>query len=204
MTATALPAYTPPRPWWWLRTLALLFGDLVSTLVFAAAYALTHAVTYAFAVAMAAGVAGLLWTVARGRRVDAMQVLSLGLTTVFGAAALVTRDPRWVMLKPTLIYAAVGATMLRPGWMVRYVPEVAVEHGAGATRAFGRAWAAAMLGLAAANLALALRGDPRLWAGFLAVAPAAVKAGLGALQYAVTRTVVRRSILARRSPFTGD
>ena len=204
MTAIASPAYTPPRPFWWARTATLIFGDLISTLVFAAAYALTHAVASAFALAMAAGVGGILWTVLSGRRVDAMQGLSLGLTTVFGAAALVTHDPRWVMLKPTLIYGAVGATLLRPGWMVRYVPEVAFEHGAEVTRAFGRAWAAAMLSLATANLGFALRGDAALWAAFLAVAPISLKLGLAGVQYVVTRTVVRRRIRAARSSFTGD
>ena len=205
MTAIALsPAYTPPPPLWWVRTVALLFGDLVSTLVFAAAYAALHAVAPAFLLAVAAGVAGVGCTVARGRRVDAMQGLSLGLTVAFGGAALLTHEPRWIMLKPALIYGAVGAAMLRPGWMLRYVPEVALEHGAAVTRAFGRAWAAAMLALAAADLVLAWRADVRLWAAFLATAPLAVKIGLGALQYVVTRTAVRRSIRRARAAFTGD
>ena len=34
--------------------------------------------------------------------------MSLGLVVVFGGASLVTHDPRFIMLKPTLIYAVIG------------------------------------------------------------------------------------------------
>ncbi len=62
--------------------------------------------------------------------------------------------------------------------------------------AFGYVWAAPMFALAAANLALASHGDLRLWAGFLAVAPLTLKAALIVLQYATTRALVRRRVLA--------
>ena len=41
--------------------------------------------------------------------------------------ALLTDDPRFVMLKPTLIYCIVGTVMLKPGWMTRYLPPIARE-----------------------------------------------------------------------------
>ncbi len=55
--------------------------------------------------------------------------------------------------------------------------------------AFGYVWAAPMF-------ALASHGDLRLWAGFLAVAPLTLKAALIVLQYATTRALVRRRVLA--------
>ena len=205
MTAISPSAYTRPQPFWWMRTVGLVFGDLISTLVFAMTYGLTHALAPAFVLALAAGGAGLVWTRLRGRRIDAMQSLSVGLTIVFGAAAVVTRDPRWVMLKPSLIYGAVAAVMLRPGWMLRYVPVIAAEHAGEATRRFGLVWAMAMGAIAAANLALALHGDARLWAAFLAVGPLALKGGLAGVQYMTTRALVRRRIFSGAPPaFTGD
>lgn len=184
------PSTAAWRPPWFVGTLAALFGDFVSTLVFAAAYALTRGVAPALALAVAAGVGGIVWTRLRGRRVDALQGLSLGLTVALGGASLLGHDPRWVMLKPSVIYGAVGLTMLRPGWMTRYLPEVALRHGADVTRTFGGVWAGAMLALGAANLALALHGDARLWAACLAAGPLALKAGLALVQYGVTRHVV--------------
>lgn len=198
MTATLSAVSVPLRVPALVSSLGLVLGDLVSTLVFTGAYAVTHGLGLSFAVAVAAGVAGIVWTRRRGREVDAMQWLTLGLVVVFGVAALLTHDKRFIMLKPTLIYAAVGATMLKPGWITRYLPPIAQTHGADLARGFGYAWAASMFALAAANLALAAHGDLRLWAGFLAVAPLSLKAGLICVQYATTRLVVRRRVIAAR------
>jgi intracellular septation protein len=38
-----------------------------------------------------------------------------------------TSDPRFVMLKPSVVYCIVGAYMLKPGWMNRYLPPIAVQ-----------------------------------------------------------------------------
>ena len=127
-----------------------------------------------------------------------MQGMSLALVVVFGAAALLTHDARSVMLKPTVIYLAVAAVMLKPGGMRRYLPPKARLHGAATADAFGYLWSAAMAGLAVLNLALALHGDVRLWAATLATAPIALKLGLGATQYAVTRSRVLQAIRRQR------
>ena len=100
--------------------------DLSSTLVFVALFALTHSVLAATGLAIAGGVAHIAWLKFRRATVDAMQWLSLGLVAVFGGASLLTHDPRFMMLKPTLIYAAIGAVMLRRGWINRYNPPMAL------------------------------------------------------------------------------
>ena len=65
----------------------------------------------------------MMW---RKHPVDTMQWLSIGLVVVSGIATLLTADPRFVMLKPSVIYCIVGAYMLKPGWMTRYLPPIAV------------------------------------------------------------------------------
>jgi intracellular septation protein A len=67
------------------------------------------------------------WLMARRQKIDAMQWLSIGLVVVSGVATLLTSDARFVMLKPSVIYCIVGAYMLRPGWMNRYLPPIAVQ-----------------------------------------------------------------------------
>ncbi len=179
-----------------------LAGDFVSTLVFALLFWLTHSLAWSLGVALASGLAGLAWRKAHGRKVDAMQGLSLALVVVLGGASLLTHDARFVMFKPTMIYLAVAAVMLKPGWMRRYLPAKAQRHGTGVTDAFGYAWSAAMAGLALVNLALALHGDVRLWAAVLATAPLGLKLALGVTQYAVTRHTVVLAIRKERADAT--
>jgi len=56
-----------------------------------------------------------------------MQWMSLFLVLGAGAATLLTNDPRFVMIKPSVIYAIVGIVMLEARWMNRYLPPVAIE-----------------------------------------------------------------------------
>ena len=145
---------------------------------------------YGQVLAIAGGAAHIAWLTFRRAPVDAMQWMSLGLVVVFGGASLATHDPRFIMLKPTLIYAAIGSVMLRRGWMSRYIPEVALAWSADVTTAFGYAWAGLMFATGAANLYLAVHGDPKAWAWFLGVFPLASKLALFAVQYLTTRFIV--------------
>jgi len=164
--------------------------DLSSTLIFVGLYALTHSVFAATGLAIAGGIAHIAWLKLRRAPVDAMQWMSLGLVIVFGGASLLTHDPRFVMLKPTLIYAALGTVMLKRGWMSRYIPPIALDWSADVTAVFGYVWAGLMFATGAANLYLAVQGDPRTWAWFLGVFPLASKLALFAVQYLTTRFVV--------------
>jgi intracellular septation protein len=171
-------------------------ADLFSTLLFVGLYALTHSVYVATGLAIVAGVAQIAWLKVRGSPIDAMQWMSLGLVVVFGGASLITHDPRFIMLKPTLIYAALGVVMLRPGWIVRYQPPVALRWSRDVAMAFGYVWAGLMFATGAFNIALVLHGDPKLWAWFLGVFPAASKVALFAVQYGLTRIIVIRRVRA--------
>ncbi len=113
-----------------------------------------------------------------------------------GGAALLTSNPNFILLKPTLIYAAVGAVMLRRGWMTRYLPPLAQARAGDVTAAFGLVWAALMFATVAANLVLAFYAGPAAVFWFLGVFPIASKVSLIAVQYGVTRRIVRRRIRA--------
>jgi intracellular septation protein A len=173
-----------------------LVADLFSTLSFVALYALTHSVYVATGLAIALGVAQIAWLKLRRSPIDAMQWMSLGLVVVFGGASLMTRDPRFVMLKPTIIYAVIGAVMLKPGWMVRYMSPVVLRWGRDVVTGFGYAWAGMMFLTGALNVALVVHGDPKLWAWWIGVFPVASKIALFAVQYLTTRIVVRSRMQA--------
>lgn len=183
---------TPVHPL--LHAGRILLADLLSTLIFVGLYAATHSIFIAAGLAIAIGLGRIAWLTVRRRPIDAMQWLSLFLVVVFGGATLITHNPVFVMLKPTMIYAAVGAVMLKRGWMIRYAPPIAQAYGSDIMTIFGFLWAALMFATGAANLAVALLASPLVWAWFVGVFPIASKAGMVVVQYAVTRHIVRRRI----------
>ena len=138
-----------------------LAADLLSSLVFAGLLAVIHDAAIATAIAIAVGLAQLGYVLARGRKPDAMQWLSLGLVVVFGGASLFLHDARFIMFKPTLIYVAVGVTMLTPGWMTRYIVKDALAWSRDVVFVFGYIWAAMMFASAGLNAFMAMKGDPK-------------------------------------------
>src|SRR5271156_5643162 len=134
----------------------LLLLDLASTFLFLVVYLLTNSIPLSVAFGMALGVAQIGWELARKRPIETMQWLSLFLVVCFGTITLITHDPRFVMVKPSLIYIVVGLVMLKPGWMNRYLPPVAIEVVPDLVRIFGFVWSGLMFSSAVLNVIVAL------------------------------------------------
>ena len=66
-------------------------------------------------VGVALGLAQIGWQFVRKKPIDTMEWMSLFLVVGSGAATLLTSNPRFVMVKPSLIYIVVGVVMLKPG-----------------------------------------------------------------------------------------
>jgi intracellular septation protein A len=176
-----------------LRSAQLLVSDLASTLVFLAVLLITKDLILAVALGVGLGIVQIGWLMARRKPIDTMQWLSIGLVVVSGVATMLTNDAHFVMLKPTVIYCIVGAYMLRPGWMNRYLPPIAVATVPDLAYLFGFIWAGLMFGSAALNIALALTLDPVTWAATMSIWGIASKITLFLVQYATMRTIgVRR------------
>jgi intracellular septation protein len=176
-----------------LKSAQLLVSDLASTLLFLAVLLITKDLILAVALGVGLGIIQIGWLMARRKPIDTMQWLSIGLVVVSGAATMLTSDARFVMLKPTVIYCIVGAYMLRPGWMNRYLPPIAVETVPDLAYLFGFIWAGLMFGSAALNIALALTLDPVTWASVMSIWGIASKVVLFLIQYVTMRTIgVRR------------
>jgi len=176
-----------------LKSAQLLVSDLASTLLFLAVLLITKDLILAVALGVGLGIIQIGWLMARRKPIDTMQWLSIGLVVVSGAATMLTSDARFVMLKPTVIYCIVGAYMLRPGWMNRYLPPIAVATVPDLAYLFGFIWAGLMFGSAALNIALALTLDPVTWASVMSLWGIASKVVLFLIQYVTMRTIgVRR------------
>jgi intracellular septation protein A len=150
--------------------------DFISTIAFAGLYALTGNLWISTGVGVLAGVGQVAWRLATRRPVAALQWAGLGLVITTASIAVATHSPLLVMIKPTLIYAVIGAAMLQPGWMLRYAPRF--ERSPIPPSAFVKAGyfvAGVMLLSAILNLYLALSTDARTWAAFIAIYPMASK-----------------------------
>lgn len=170
-----------------------LVGDFLAAIVFVAIYASTDSLPLAIAATVAIAAAQIGVALVRRQRLDPMVWLGLFLAVAFGAAALVSQDPRFVMAKPSIIHGAIAATMLRRGWMLRYMDANARAHVPETTAvAVGYGWAAFMIALGLANLLVAMFMPFRTWAWFVSVGLLGAKIAGFALTYLVFRAAAAR------------
>ncbi|HEY4344991.1 MAG TPA: septation protein IspZ [Parvibaculum sp.] len=169
-------------------------NDMLSTIFFVALYMAIGDIYIATGAAIAVGIGQIGYQKARGRKVDLMQWMSLALVIVFGSATLYLHDPRFMMVKPSIIHFAIGFVMLRKGWIGRYLPPIAAANlTARMIDGWGYAWAALMFGLGISNIVIALTMSPTIWGYFIAFGAMGAKLVLFGVQYWVFRaTVVRR------------
>jgi intracellular septation protein len=179
-----------------MRTaLVQLLSDFLSALVFLIIYGSTGNIYVATGAAIAISLTQFAVLKIRGRRVDAMQWLVLGMVVVLGSAALITQDSRFIMVKPSIVHFAVGAVMLRRGWMMRYLPPIVRDNiPESIITGTGYVWAALMFTLGALNLVVALTLPFRIWAWFITVGVLGGKIVAFLVQYVIFHAIVRRKL----------
>jgi intracellular septation protein len=177
-----------------------ILTDMLSTILFAALFALTGNIYLSTGAAIALGIGQVAFEKLRGKPAPGMQWASLGLVTVLGGATLFTGDPRFVMIKPTIVYLTIGAAMLQPGWMDRYMPPASKDYlPRRLIVAGGYVWSGLMFSTAALNLFIALTMDHKAWLAFIGVFPLASKLGLFAIHYASFRFIALRNHRAQEA-----
>lgn len=179
-----------------LEAAAPILIDLLSTIVFFILLWTTHNFALATALGIGAGVAEVGIRFLQRKPIGTLTWMSLGLVVVFGGASLVFHQPLFVMLKPTIAYALVGAVMLKRGWMFDYMPQIARTY---VTRddlaPWGYAWSGLMFLSAAANVALALTLDPIAWSAALSIFGIVSKL----LLFAITYMAIRAKVISARA-----
>jgi intracellular septation protein A len=173
---------------------ARLGSDFLSTIVFLAIYLATDNVILATSVAIAGAVGQVIYS--RRRTLGYMTWASLGLVIVLGGATLLTHDPRFVLAKPAIGHFAIGAIMLKRGWMLRYMPPIVTDTVPEYVTIAGYAWAALMFALGAGVIAVASTGDLKLWAFYVSVVAIGAKVAAFAAQYVALRILVTNRIRA--------
>jgi intracellular septation protein len=176
--------------------------DFFSTIVFLAIYLATDNIVLATSVAIAGAVGQVVYSRIKGKDLGYMTWASLALVIVLGAATILTSDPRFVLAKPSIAHFAIGAIMLKRGWMLRYMPPIAVETIPEYITFAGYAWAALMFALGAGTIAVALTGDLKLWAIYVSVVAVGAKIAAFAVQYVAFRILITGRVRAARAAGT--
>jgi intracellular septation protein A len=169
-----------------------LLTDMASTILFYCVYAITGRLVVAVALGLALAAGQIGWELLRRRPVDTLQWISAAVVLSSGSAALMTNNPVFVMVKPSLIYLMIGAAMLKRGWMNRYLPPRALEFVPDLAITFGYVWAGLMFLSAALNLALALNLGVTAWGMAMTAWGIASKTILFLSQYGFMKFIGRR------------
>ena len=179
-----------------LNAAKLLLLDLASTIVFLVVFLLTHNTILAVGLGMALGLAQIATQFVRRRAIETMEWLSLFLVIAAGTATLLTDDPRFVLFKPTVIYAIVGVVMLKPGWMNRYLPDIARAVVPDVAVVVGFIWAGLMFVSAMVNAFVALTCSVATWALVMPIFGVVSKLTVFVIGFAALRFIGRRRVLA--------
>jgi len=178
---------------------ARLATDFFSTIVFLAVYLTTDNIVLATGVAIAGAIGQVLWSRIKGRELGYMTWASLGLVIVLGSATILTNDPRFVLAKPAIGHFAIGAIMLKRGWMLRYMPPIVAETIPEYVTFAGFAWAALMFVLGLGTIVIAMTGDIKLWTIYVSVVLLGAKIAAFAIQYVAFRMLVTSRVRAARA-----
>jgi intracellular septation protein A len=170
----------------------LLLLDMASTLFFLAVFTVTKSIPLSVALGIALGFAQIGWEIARKKPIDTMQWVSLVIVIASGTATLLTNDPRFMMLKLSVIYVAVGVVMMKPGWLNRYQPAVAMQWIPDIVLIFGFVWSGLMFFSAALNLVVAFTFSVAEWAAIMSLYGTGSKLALFAVQVVVSRYIGQR------------
>jgi len=147
-------------------------------------------------VAIAGAVTQVIYAHIKGAQLGFMTYASLALVIVLGGATLLTNDPRFVLAKPAVGHFAIGAIMLKRGWMLRYMPAIVTEKAPDYVTTAGYAWAALMFALGLGTIAVASTGDIKLWAFYVSVVLIGAKIAAFAVQYVAFRILITNRIRA--------
>lgn len=169
-----------------------LTDDFVSAIAFVVLFAWTGNLIAASVTAILVAIGQALYGIACKKPWTPMRWMALALALFLGGLTLLTRDSRFIQLKPSLAHFAIGAVMLKSGWQLPYLPEI-VRTVVPQRRllGWGDAWAALMFVMGVVNLVAAYTLGVGAWSVVVTLLLFG-KIAFFVLQYAVLRITVRR------------
>ena len=185
-----------------LKALVPIVRDLLGTFVFVALFLGTHNIELATGCGISLVVAQTIWMYLRKKRIGALHWLSLILISFFGSATILFHSQYFIMIKPSILWLALGGVLLRRDWMAPYLPPIVTDNldDAEIVRA-GNAYAALMFALAVINTAvvgLVWLGvvSAEFWAVYALAGPIAAQGLLLIVLYLCFRKKIRMRMRA--------
>jgi intracellular septation protein len=176
-----------------LKAAKFLVLDLASTIFFLILFLLTQNIVLSVALGTAFGLIQIAIPLVQHKPVHSLEWLSLLLVIAAGTVTVLTDDPRVMLIKPSVIYVIVGIVMLKAGWILRYLPEIAKTVSSDVAVVVGYAWAAVMFVTAAVNVVVAMAYAVPRWALIMLVFGIVSKLALFIVGFlAIRLTTVRR------------
>lgn len=143
--------------------------DLFPVILFFVAYKLAGIYT-ATAVAIAATFAQIAWLKLRGRKVEPMMWVTLGIIVVFGGATLYLQDEAFIKWKPTVLYWLFGVVLaIAPFFgknFIRSVMGAQIELPEAVWSRLNWGWTTFFLFMGIANLYVAWNFPTETWVNF--------------------------------------
>ena len=170
--------------------------EILAGWLFLAVYLATDNIYLATLLGLATGLGQAIWMISRRQKVDPIQWMILALIVGLGSATILTHNPTYIVFKPSIFEACIGFMMLRPGWLVRYVPSCARDLVPRLLLLWGYLWAAAWFALAASSLLVVRTYGLKAWAVYTQFSPWALVGVLMGLGYLVFPPIVRRAAQA--------
>jgi intracellular septation protein A len=164
--------------------------------LFVTLFLLTHNPILSVSLGMALGLVQIGSQLVRRKPVGTIEWLSLFLIIAAGTGTLFTGDPRFILFKPSVLYAIAGAVMLKRGWMNHYLPAIARAVGSDVAAVLGLVWAALMFVSAAVNALVALTCSIATWALTMSVFGIVSKVAVFLVGFAAIRVIVVRRVRA--------
>lgn len=147
-----------------------LITDLLPVILFFVAYQI-YDIYIATAVAIAAAFLQVVYSYLRHKKVEKMQLVTLGLLAIFGGLTILLRDPTFIKWKPTVVnwlfaVAFIGSAFFMERNLLQRMMDHAIDLPKQAWQRLNHAWAAFFLSMGAANLYVAYNYSEEIWVNF--------------------------------------
>ncbi len=144
--------------------------DLFPLILFFVAYKAVD-IYAATAVAIVASIAQIGWLKLRGRKVDNMQWVGLGIIVVFGGMTLLFHDETFIKWKPTVLYGLFAVALLAGRYLfgrnlIEAMMSAQVRLPAPIWDRLNLAWVAFFAALGVLNIVIAYRFSTDVWVNF--------------------------------------
>ena len=144
--------------------------DLFPVILFFAAYQM-YDIYVATGVAIAASALQVGYLFLRGRKIENMHWVTLGLLVVFGGLTLILHDPTFIKWKPTVVnWLFAAAFLLSSVFMQRGLLQRMMDHAIQLPdpirKRLNIAWVTFFIGLGVVNLYVAFNYSEEIWVNF--------------------------------------